>query len=114
MKEERTMWKKLFDYRFISAEELEKDITVTIEAIEQDEAFNGREKEQVTVLKFKGAKKGMILNKTNAKTISSILKSPYIEDWIGQQITLTTKQVSAFGTQVEAIRVKQDFKNIQV
>jgi hypothetical protein len=108
METTKTHWKKLFDYRFISAEEIEKETTVTIEGIEQDEAFNGREKEAVTVLRFKGAKKGMILNKTNAKLISSITGSPFTEDWIGKQITLTTKKVAAFGQQVEAIRIKLD------
>jgi DNA polymerase III delta subunit len=112
--ETKTHWKKSFDYRFISAEELDKDTTVTISAVEQDEAFNGREKEAVTVLKFKGAKKGMILNKTNAKKISEVTGSPYIEDWIGCEITLTTATVSAFGQQVPAIRIKSNYKNVKV
>ena len=114
MSDTKTHWKKSFDYRFISAEELEKNVTVTIESIDQDETFNGKEKETVTVLKFKGAKKGMILNKTNAKKIAEVTGSPYIEDWIGQQITLTTQTVSAFGQQVEAIRIKGNYKNVTV
>jgi len=114
METSKTHWKKSFDYRFISAEELPKDMAVTIEAIEQDEAFNGREKEKVTVIKFKGAKKGMILNKTNAKKISEVLSSPFIEDWIGKEITLTTAKVSAFGSTVDAIRIKANYKNVKV
>jgi hypothetical protein len=111
---DKTHWKKHFDYRFISAEELEKNTVVTIEDIINDEAFNGREKETVTVLKFKGARKGMILNKTNAKTISQVLKSPYVEDWLGKQITLTVRDVSAFGTTTKAIRVLNDYKEVKI
>lgn len=109
--EKKTPWKKLFDYRFISAEELTGDTTVTISAIEQDEAFNGHTKEPVTVLKFNGAKKGMVLNKTNAKVLARISKSQYVEDWIGIKIILYSKNVQAFGEEVPAIRIKQDFSN---
>ena len=97
MSDKKTHWKKHFDYRFISAEELKGETIVTITSIDQDEAFNGKEKEKVTVLHFNGAKKGMILNKTNAKKITEIAKSPYIEDWIGQQIVLYPTTVTAFG-----------------
>jgi hypothetical protein len=112
--ETKTPWKKLFDYRFLSAEELPGEIKVKIKAIEQDEAFNGKTKEAVTVLKFEGAKKGMILNKTNAKQLAVIAKSPYIEDWIGKEIILTSQTVSAFGQQVPAIRIKANLSNITV
>jgi len=112
--DKKTPWKKLFDYRFVSAEELTGDTTVTIKAIEHDEAFNGKTKEDVIVLKFEEAKKGMILNKTNAKTLSIIAKSPFIEDWIGKKITLTSQMVSAFGQTVPAIRIKQDFSKVKV
>ena len=106
METPKTHWKKHFDYRFVSAEELTKETTLTIKGIEQDEAFNGKTKETVTVLKFEGALKSMVLNKTNAKAISTTLKSPFTEDWIGKQITIYPTTVSAFGQQVEAIRVK--------
>ena len=111
---QKTPWKKLFDYRFLSAEELSGETTVTIKEITTDEAFNGKSKETVHVLKFEGAKKGMILNKTNAKTLASIAKSPYIEDWIGLKIVLTSANVQAFGQTVPALRIKQDLSKIKV
>jgi len=110
----KTPWKKLFDYRFVSAEELTGDTPVTIKAIEQDQAFNGKTEEPVTVLKFEEAKKGMVLNKTNAKTLARITKSPFVEDWIGVKIILTSKMVSAFGQEVPAIRIKEDYSKVKV
>ena len=114
MKELTGNWKKHYDYRFLSAEELTRDVTVRIEKVVQEEAFNGREKEAVVVLMFAGKDKGVICNKTNAKTISKIAGSPNFEDWKGVDITLTTQTVSAFGQQVQAIRVKQDISGIKV
>jgi hypothetical protein len=32
--------------------------------------------------------KPMILNRTNAKTISKLLGSSYVEDWSGKRVTL--------------------------
>ena len=115
--ETKTHWKKHFDYRFVSAEELKGETTLTIKNVIQDEAFSGKyEKdkdgkripimEPVTVLKFENAEKGMVLNKTNAKAISTTLKSPFLEDWVGKQITIYPTKVSAFGQEVDAIRVK--------
>ena len=104
--ETKTHWKKHFDYRFVSAEELKGETTLTIKNVIQDEAFNGKTKEPVTVLKFEGAEKGMVLNKTNAKAISTALKTPFLEDWVGKQITIYPTKVSAFGQEVDAIRVK--------
>ena len=106
-----THWRKFFDYRFISAEELTKDTTVTIKEITQDTAFNGKEKETVTVLKFEKTDKGMVLNKTNAKAIATTLGTPDTEKWIGKQITLTSQKVNAFGQRVDAIRIKLNPNN---
>ena len=107
-------WKKYFDYRFLSAEELTTDVKVQIDHVEIDEAFNGREKESVMVLKFVGKEKGIICNKTNAKVISKIAGSIKVEDWKGVEITLTTQTVSAFGQQVPAIRIKQDYSATKI
>ena len=104
----KTHWKKHFDYRFLSGEELDdKEITVKISKITTEEAFNGKEKENVPVLHFEGKDKGVVLNKTNAKVISQVLGSPFIEEWIGKEITLYATEVQAFGQTVPAIRVKR-------
>ena len=58
------------------------------------------------LFRSKGAKKGMILNKTNCKIISKRLDSPYIEQWVGKSITIYAAKVRAFGEMVEALRVK--------
>ena len=65
---------------------------------------DGRE-EECLVAHLQG-QKPFILNKTNAKTIATILGTPYIEDWIGKQIQLYVAKVKAFGQTVDALRVR--------
>ena len=110
MKKEITgSWKKNFDYRFISGEDLiEKDVTLTIKAVGIDEAFNGHKQEDVVVISFEETEKMMVLNKTNAKTITKRTGTVNVEDWKGFQLRLTCETVSAFGQQVLAIRVVTD------
>ena len=48
----------------------------------------------------------MICNATNAKTITKVAGSPYIEDWKGVKIALYSEEVSAFGETVDALRVR--------
>ena len=103
-------WKKNFDYRFIAAEDFETEIKLTIKAVGIDEAFNGKSKDKVLVLSFNETEKMMVLNKTNAKTITRLVGTPLVEKWKGLQIKLHPETVSAFGAQVKAIRVSVDIK----
>jgi hypothetical protein len=48
----------------------------------------------------------MIINKTNAKIITKILDTPYIEHWAGKSIIIYAAKVRAFGETVDALRVK--------
>ena len=105
---EKTHWRKNFDYRFLSGEELPGEIIVTIERVTTEEAFNpsSNSKEQVLAVYFKGAKKGIVLNKTNAKAITKVVGSPYQEDWIGEKIIIYPKSGKFFGEAMQVVRVK--------
>ena len=114
MEQFRDNWRKAYDFRFLSAEDLDKDVTVEIEDVVIDEVKSSHGNETVMALKFKGAKKMLVVNKTNARTISSIVGSPKTSDWIGHTITLTVVNVSAFGQTVPALRVKKQFNNVKI
>lgn len=104
-------WKKQYDYRFLSGEDLDgKTITLTIKAVGKDSAFNGKTKEDVVVLSFVETDKMIVLNRTNAKTITRNAGTPIVEKWKGLQIKVRPETVAAFGQQVEAIRVVLDIK----
>ena len=106
---EKTHWKKLTNPLYVGACDLQpnQEVTITIESVKK-EMVTGAEgkKEECIVARFKDAKKPMILNKTNCKIITKNLKTPYIEEWTGKQITIYVSKVKAFGDVVEALRVK--------
>ena len=102
-------WKKHYDYRFISGEDrIRYRHCRTREAVGIDEAFNGHKQEDVVVISFEETEKMMVLNKTNAKTITKRTGTVNVEEWKGFQLRLTCMTVSAFGQQVLAIRVVTD------
>ena len=74
----KTHWKKHFDYRFLSGDELDGETVVTISKVSEEETFNpsSNSKEKVLAIYFEKAKKGVILNKTNAKAIAKVVNSP--------------------------------------
>ncbi len=105
----KTHWKKNFNYEYMGSYSLPdgKDVTMTIvkTATEKVTGANGK-KEDCFVCYFKEAEKPMILNRTNAKTISKIYGTPYVEDWIGKRVTIGIDIVNAFGEQTEALRIR--------
>lgn len=109
--EHKTHWKKLVNPDYIGAYTLMEtgkavDLTVTIVSVGREIVKGeGGKKEECTVAKLKGHKP-FIVNRTNAKTISKIHGSPFIEDWAGKQITLYVANVAVAGEQVEALRVR--------
>ena len=106
----KTHWKKLTnpDYLGAFAFDQGEEKTVTIESVVEETVMGGDGKpSECMVLHFKEQDiKPLILNKTNAKTIERLSGSPYIEDWQGMKIVLVVRTVSAFGDEVDAIRVK--------
>jgi hypothetical protein len=99
----------IFPSNFLKAEDLgDRDRIVTIDRIEIEEV--GKEREEKPVVYFRGGKKGLILNKTNAVAISAIAGSEDLDDWPGVQIMLVTAAVDFRGTLTNAVRVKAPTK----
>lgn len=107
--ESKTHWKKLINPDYLGAYSLNpnEERTLTIKKVTRDKVTGpGGKKTECTVLHFKENEKPMILNRTNAKTITSIYGTPYIEEWIGKGIIVFADKVEAFGEEVEALRIK--------
>jgi hypothetical protein len=106
---EQTHWKKLYNPDYLGSYSLEpgKDMVLTIGTV-KNEMVTGTDnrKEECMVMRFVEAVKPMIINATNAKTITKVLKTPYIEEWSGKKIQLYSDKVKAFGEVVEALRVR--------
>lgn len=109
-----THWKQNFDYKYTGAYELKQGETkvLVIQRTCQEEVTSTTGQKQVCfVAYFNGQSKPMVLNKTNCKTITK-LYGPFIEQWIGKAIEIESKKVSAFGDEVEALRVKKCFPKV--
>lgn len=93
---------------YVKAGELQgRDIHVTIKDVEpRHKLKTTRGEEAKPVLWFQESEKGMVLNKTNARSIAKV-HGPKPSGWIGKRITLYPTDVSAFGEIVTAIRVRE-------
>ena len=76
----------------------------TIESVSVEEI--GRDKESKLVVSFSDIDKGLICNKTNARTIARALGSEECDDWVGRRIALYRTEVEFGGDMYDAIRVK--------
>ena len=108
---EHVHWKKLTNPDFIGAYAFEhgEEKTATIKDVRQDmvPGADGK-KEMCTIVYFKEDLKPLILNRTNAKTITKLYQTGFIDEWVGKRITMVVKNVRAFGETVEAIRIKNE------
>lgn len=105
----KTHWKKLDNPDFIGAWAFQPDekkiVTIKVCRVETIVGSDGK-KEQLKVVHFQESEKPLICKTTNAKAISKVAKSDFIEDWVGCKIELFVQHgVKAFGDIVDAVRV---------
>lgn len=105
-----THWKQLINMDYIGAYALPdgNDLTLTIDhVVKENVTGNNGKKEMCMVAYFKEKDyKPMILNRTNAKSITALAGSPYIEKWQGQRITLYATTTRLGGDTVECLRIR--------
>lgn len=110
MAETLTHWKKLTNPDYLGAYALEpgQDLIVTIKSVANEVVIGtDGKKETCSVMRFVENVKPMVLNATNSKTITKLLKTPYIEKWAGCKIQIyVEKNVKAFGDVVDALRIR--------
>lgn len=95
----------MFPSKYLKASDADENPTLTIKDVVYEEMKNRDDQdEQKPVLYFVEVDKGMVLNRTNAKTIANM----YGEDtdgWIGERVVLTAVDVDAFGQTQRALRI---------
>ena len=103
----KTHYKRLMNPDYIGAYALDEgqDLTVVITHVAREIITGtGGKKEECTVARLKG-QKPFILNSTNQKSIAR-LYGPFIEDWVGQPITLFASTTKLAGDTVECLRIR--------
>lgn len=83
----------------------EGSLTVVIKDVEMEEIGQGADKGDKPVVYFQGLAKGLVLNKTNGATISTLYGDD-TDDWIGKPVALYSKDVEYQGKMTRGIRVK--------
>ena len=105
---------KTMDSRFLKADHLlgHGDIQVTIDRVEYHEKIKFEDeqtKDNVHILYFEGKVLPLVLNKTNAFTITRNLKTNKVAEWKGKSIKLYPEQGNFFGKPGFAVRVRPEF-----
>ena len=93
-----------FPSKYLSAPDLhQRDVKVVIARIEMEKI--GRENDEKPVLYFTKSKKGLVLNKTNGKTIAAAYGDD-TDQWEDREIILFSMMVQFGDEMVDSIRVK--------
>jgi hypothetical protein len=101
-----------FPSKYVTAGDLQgRDVPVQIGRVEIEEV--GDDEDQRPVMYFTGMKKGMVLNKTNATTISG-LYTEETNNWIGKGIVIYPSTTNYGGKEVDCIRVRKTPPSSQV
>ena len=91
-----------FPSKFLKADDLKgQTAQLTIDHVEMDDVGDDRK----PIAYFQGAKKGLVLNVTNARAIAA-LAGDDMNAWGGMPIELFSTPVSYQGRMVDAIRVR--------
>lgn len=101
-----THWRKVLQTEHLNAADIEKGTNVKIERMSTKVVTGVNDtKKDMPVAHFEGFKKAFPLNATNCKTLHKLSGSGEMEKWVGMTVTLTVKQVKAFGEVTDAIRI---------
>lgn len=98
-----------FPSNYLKASDLGDDnvlVTIDVVKFEEFDGDNG-EKERRPIVYFRGKKKGLVLNKTNARKIADLLQESNTDRWNGGQIKLYATETTFQGRATPCIRVKQ-------
>lgn len=98
----------LFPSKYLKAADATPPITLTVSRIIQEKMKNADGEEEVKpVIYFLEHEKGMVLNRTNAGTLTALFGAE-TDKWINQRVVLGTEIVTAFGQSKPALRFKNE------
>ena len=103
-----TDWRTLFDARFLGAWDLPagRDVVVTIAKVVPETVRNAANKEaKKPVLMFVGKEKGLLLNKTNAKTVAALYSNDTTK-WLTKRVALYATTTMMGPDRVDCIRIR--------
>lgn len=107
-KESKTMPKlgEMFESKYLKVADFDdaEPAVLTIKRLKQERLGMGADAEDKWVVYFDELEKGLVLNKTNAKTIS-VLYGDDTDDWIGEKIAIRAAEIEFKGERMMGLRV---------
>jgi hypothetical protein len=95
----------MYGSQYLAATDLKKPITTMIEQVETDDfARQGERKKVKAVLHFRGMKKPMICNKTNALVLAAAFGKD-IDDWANQRVVIKAERTTFAGKPTMGLRI---------
>ena len=93
-----------FPTKYLKAGDLAGNVAkVQIAHVDREQV--GRDKDPRLVLYFRGKQKGMVLNKTNARTIGDVFGDE-TDNWTGADIEVFSMKVEFQGRMVDGLRIR--------
>jgi hypothetical protein len=103
-----------FPSRYLKASDIPLDqdgnsttLVLTIKDVRVETLGQGPDADQKPVLYFRETDKGLVVNKTNAKTLTELFKTDDTDEWIGKRVGLFVMEVQFQSDLVPSIRVKK-------
>ena len=94
---------QLFPSKYAKAADISRPLQLTIARVALEQMQDGNQK---PVLYFERTKKGIVCNRTNARTVALLAKSQDTDDWAGTKVEVFTELVGFRGDVVQAIRFR--------
>jgi hypothetical protein len=95
----------LYGSQYLAATDLKRPFTAVIEEIDkQDFARQGERQKMKVVLHLKGVKKPIVVNKTNALSLSEHYGKDY-DEWVGKPVTVKAERTSYNGKPTMGLRL---------
>ncbi len=93
--------------RYLSGDDLDEEVIVTIDRVVMKSFRDPRTRVETRkpVMYFQRAKRGLIVNRTNWRTVAD-LYGDESDNWTGKRIVLAPAMVDAYGKQTKAVRVR--------
>jgi hypothetical protein len=83
------------------------EVTATFERISNEKLHNGNgELNDCTILHFAECKPIIVRTKKKLRSFEKLFGSPWIEDWVGKQVTLYVTKERCFGEMMDVVRWK--------
>lgn len=95
-------------FAYLTGDMFKKPMQLTIKGGRLEKMKNDRGEEDKPVLYFRETKKGLVLNKTAAKTLHQLFGTWDVDEMIGQKVTLYSETGQAFGKQYNAARISSE------